>query len=150
VSTNCNCTNPAVCVQNTQAYNAGYGYQWLSKGTGALRFPVCNTASYDAMFSDIAAGVIDAVQVPCEFDIPDPGNGQTLDLDTLDVLYTPGGGSATQEWEQVDSVADCGPAKFYIDEPNNKIILCPDACSVVEADIDAKLEVKVDCNDITD
>jgi hypothetical protein len=137
---------PIVTTTCPTAYNAAYGYQWLSKGTGGLRFPVCSP-SYDAVFQDIAAGVIDAVQVPCEFDIPDPPKGEMLDLDTIDVLYTPGGNGTTQTWTKVDSASLCGPSKFYIDEAAGKIILCPQACAVVEADIEAKLEVKIECGD---
>jgi hypothetical protein len=147
VAANCNCTNPAVCVQNTAAYNAGYGYQWLSKGTGALRFPVCNTASYDAMFSDIASGVIDAVTIPCEFDFPEPEMGE-LNLDTIDVLYTPGGSNMPIKWTKVGSESECGPGKYYLDEVNEKIILCDEACAVAESDLDGKIEVSIECGKI--
>jgi hypothetical protein len=131
----------------TSAVSPGTGYQWLSKGTGALRFPVCNHQSYDVVFNDIASGVIDVTSVPCEFDVPEPPPGQTLDLNTVDVLYTAGGMGSPQEWTQVDSPSLCGPSKFYIDESldPDKIILCPQACAVVEADSEAKLEVKIEC-----
>jgi hypothetical protein len=127
----------------------GTGYQWLSKGTGALRFPVCQdmNQTYDAVFQDIAAGVIDVTKVPCEFDVPPPPPGQELDLNTIDVLYTPGGGGQTQEWTKVASESQCGPGKFWIDETvmPPRIHLCDEACAVVEADNDAKVEVKIEC-----
>ena len=125
---------------------------WEAGRDGVLRFPVCNTQSYDAVFQDIAAGVIDITQVPCEFDVPEAMTGQTLDYETTTVLYTPGGGGSQQTWTKVDSPSQCGPGKFYIDETitPNKIILCDDACAVVENDGDAVLEVKIDCIDIAD
>ncbi|HZO14003.1 MAG TPA: hypothetical protein VFB62_12115, partial [Polyangiaceae bacterium] len=89
---------PVVTGNCNSAWSPGTAYQWLSKGTGALRFPVCNYQSYDAVFQDIAAGVIDVTSVPCEFDVPEPPPGQMLDLDTVDVLYTPGGMGTTQTW----------------------------------------------------
>jgi hypothetical protein len=123
----------------------GTGYQWLSKGTGALRFPVCNYQSYDVVFQDIASGVVDVTSVPCEFEIPDPPAGKELDLNTIDVIYTPMGSGTPQEWTKVDSPSQCGPGKFYLDVPNDQIILCPQACDIVEADTEAKLEVKIEC-----
>jgi hypothetical protein len=133
----------------TGGVSAGTGYQWLSKGTGALRFPMCQdqAQTYDVVFQDIAAGVIDVTSVPCEFDVPEAPPGQMLDLNTVDVLYTPGGNGQVQTWTKVDSPSLCGPNKFYIDESldPDRIILCPQACSVVEADEAAKIEVKIEC-----
>jgi hypothetical protein len=123
----------------------GYGYQWLSKGTEVLRFPVCNTQSYDAIFNDIAAGVVEGTEVPCEIAVPEPPPGKTLDPNSLSVLYTPGGGGPTQEFEQVPSAAACGLAdnRFYVE--NDTIYLCPAACDAVTLDQMATLEVKVQC-----
>jgi hypothetical protein len=140
---------PVVTGTCTGGVSPGTGYQWLSKGTGALRFPVCQdmNQTYDAVFQDIAAGVIDVTKVPCEFDVPPPPPGQELDLNTIDVLYTPGGGGPTQEWTKVDSESQCGPGKFWIDDTvmPPRIHLCDAACQVVEADSAATVEVKIEC-----
>ena len=37
------------------AVDPGTAYQWLSKGTGALRFPLCDPSGYNVVFQDIAA-----------------------------------------------------------------------------------------------
>jgi len=52
----------------------------------------------------------------------------------------------------VDSASQCGPGKFWIDETvmPQRIHLCADACDVVEADAEAKLEVKIECGFISE
>ena len=131
-------------------YAPGSAYQWLSKGTDGLRFPVCQHTSYDAVFSEIAAGVVEGAAVPCEFAIPDPGNGQTLDLGTLRVEYTPGGNGTPELFEPVASAAACGlnDAAFYIEDDTIK--LCPEACEKVTADQNAGVKVIAQCGGIAD
>ncbi len=119
-------------------------YQWLSKGTGALRFPLCDPTGYNVVFNDIAAGVVSGATVPCEFELPDPPPGQMLDLDTISVLYKPTNGP-TEEFLQVKTAQECGLAadKFYID--GDLIKLCPKACEKVTADEGAKIDIKINC-----
>ena len=136
--------DPVVTGNCSGAWGAGTGYQWLSKGTGGLRFPVCSYQSYDAVFNDIAAGVLDVTAVPCEFDLPDPPMGEQYDYNTLDVIYTPGGNGAPQTFVKVDSAGLCMPGAFYI-ETGNHVVLCPQACQVVEADDNAKIDVRLQC-----
>jgi len=126
----------------------GTGYQWLSKGTHGLRFPVCSYQSYDSVFQDIAAGVIVGTQVPCEIEIPEPPPGKEYNYDMVTLLWTPGGGS-TEEFSQVPSLAACGTDddKFYIED--NLIKLCPAACDKIEADMDGTLQVKIPCDAIS-
>ena len=139
---------PVVTGVCSTAPSPGTGYQWLSKGTHALRYPVCEGAGYDVVFQDIAAGVIEGTQVPCEIEIPEPPAGKEYNLEMVTLLWTPGGAS-TEEFEQVASLAACGTDddKFYIED--NLIKLCPAACDKIEADVDGKLEVKIPCDAIT-
>ncbi len=123
----------------------GTGYQWLSKGTNVLRFPVCGYQSYDSVFQDIAADIVQQAQDPCQLVIPEPPPGQEFNYDFITVLYTPGGSTIPEEFTQVPSLATCGndDDKFYIED--DIIKLCPGACAIVEADGEAKLEIKVPC-----
>jgi hypothetical protein len=122
----------------------GTGYQWLSKGTGALRFPVCSHESYDAVFSDIAAGVIDVTAVPCEWDMPEPAPGDTYDPDTIDVTYAANGMGTPTHFTPVDNEGQCVSGGFYI-EPGPHVVLCPQTCDTVRADNNAELEANVWC-----
>jgi hypothetical protein len=115
----------------------GTAYQWLSKGTEGTRYPVCSHLSYDAFFQDIAADIIDEATVICELDLPDAPMGLTYDIGDVGVIYTPGDG-APQTFFAVDSLAFCTHGAFYMD-PAQHIVLCPQACQLVESDPDAML-----------
>jgi len=86
--------------------------------------------------------------VPCEIEIPEPPPGETYDYDLVSLLWTPGGGP-TDEFTQVNSLAECGTDddKFYIEDMTIK--LCPAACDRIEADLDGTLEVKIPCEAIS-
>jgi hypothetical protein len=132
------------------AQNPGTGYQALSILTGGYRFPTCGADdnsptpdNYDALFTLMAQGVIDGAQVDCEIAIPDPPDGQTVDLNTLEVEYESPAGTLVGTFTQVPNAADCGPDSFYIED--NTIKLCPEACGTVQSDENAKLTVSYDC-----
>ena len=121
----------------------GTGYQALSILTGGLRFPICEHGSYDAVFQAIAEGVIEGAKLECEFPVPDPPPGETIDMDTVTVQYTPGGIGAPETLQQVAGVGFCKADSFYIDAGN--IVLCPETCTVVQDDDKAKMLVFFDC-----
>ena len=82
-------------------------------------------------------------QLSCDFDIPTPADGQTLDLGKVAVAYTPGGATLPSQFGQVLTSADCQADAFYI--ADNHIFLCQDACTAVKADGDAKVDVLFTC-----
>ncbi len=130
------------------ASGPGWGYQWLSKGTGGLRFPVCQFSSYDAVFQAIAAGVVSGASVPCEFDIS--GNQEPIDPNSLIVEYTPGGMGPLETFAQVMGSAACGvnDQGFYLE--GDLVKLCPSTCDKVTADQDAGLKVVAQCTVVPD
>jgi hypothetical protein len=125
------------------AANPGTGYQALSVLTGALRFPLCDTTSYDVVFQAIAQGVIEGAKVSCDFPIPDPPMGKTIDLSTVVVQYTAGGMGNAVEFTQVPSAAQCAPSSFYLEA--GIIHLCPETCALVQEDNKAKINVLFAC-----
>ncbi|MDI1479466.1 hypothetical protein [Polyangium sp. y55x31] len=128
------------------ASGPGTGYQALSNLTGGLKFPLCDTTSYDVVFKAIADGVVAGAQVACEFGIPDPPEGTTVDLNSVVVDYKPGDMSPNKQFKQVADAAACAAESFYIDKNANQIILCPDTCGVVKNDAAAKIAVLFACD----
>lgn len=124
----------------------GQGYQALSIMTGGLRFPVCENASFDVVFQEIAKGVVEGAKVDCEFPVPPAPPGETIDISTVVVEYTPGGGGAPQQFKQVASAAACAADSFYIE--NNIIKLCAGPCGVVQSDPMAKVIVLYGCENM--
>jgi hypothetical protein len=123
--------------------NAGVGYQELSRRTGGLRFPICEFSSYDTVFSTIAKDVVTHSQLSCDFAIPAPSAGQTLDLTKVAIAYAAGGSATPSQFGQALTSAACQPDAFYIE--NNHIYLCPDTCNVVKSDSGAKVTVLFTC-----
>ncbi len=123
------------------AVNPGTGYQALSLLTGGYRFPTCGLDFTD-IFTLMALGVIEGAAVPCEFDIPEPPPGETLDLATVQVTYS-SSGQLVATFDQVASLADCTPNSFYIEA--DKIKLCPDACTTVQSDENAEVDILYGC-----
>ncbi len=121
----------------------GTGYQGLSILTGGYRYPTCSL-DYTDIFLQIAEGVIDGAQVPCEFEIPEAPPGETLDLDTVQVKYS-SMGVEIATFDQVDSAADCTDNAFYLDLTANTIVFCPGACDIVQADEDAEIGIVFGC-----
>lgn len=117
----------AQCAETSKS--PGTGYQALSKLTGGLRYPSCEL-DYTTIFQSIAAGIIEGAKIACEVPIPAPPPGQTLDLSTVVVRFTPNG-SATQQFTQVAAAAACTDGAFYIEA--DQIMLCPGACNAVNA-----------------
>ena len=135
--------DPIVLTNCGTAVSPGTGYQALSAMTGGLRFPICQFASFDVVFQAIAEGVIQGAKVECSFPVPDPPPGETIDLSTVVVQYSPGDMSPAQSLQQVASAAECGPGKFYI--AAGTIELCPDACALVQSDDAAKISILYGC-----
>jgi hypothetical protein len=136
-------TDPVIAGKCPTAANPGTGHQALSVITGALRFPICDTTSYDVVFQAIAQGVISGAKVSCDFKVPDPPPGKTIDLATVEVVYTPSGMGTQTKFAQVPDQASCTTGSFYIE--NGTIRLCPDACSLVQKDDMAKIDVLFGC-----
>jgi hypothetical protein len=124
------------------AVNPGTGYQALSILTGGYRFPSCGL-DYTDLFTLMAQGVIDGAKVACEFAVPEPPPGETLDLATVQVKYS-SMGAPVATFNQVSDLASCIGDGFYIEA--GFIKLCPDACTFVQSDPDAKIDIAYGCD----
>ncbi|MBK8256534.1 MAG: VWA domain-containing protein [Polyangiaceae bacterium] len=85
----------------------------------------------------------------CEFDIPQPSQGE-LDYELVNVQITPEGG-APEIVPQVANVGACGSgAGWYYDNPASpqKIILCDATCELVKASNKAGIDIVFGCQTI--
>lgn len=136
---------PIVGGKCNTAVNTGSVYQDLSKLTGGLRFPVCASTGYDAVFKRIADGIVEGTAIECEFAIPP---NPSIDRTTLQVEYTPGGGGAKQVFDLAKTQAACAADRVYIE--GDTVHLCPAACTTVQGDPGAKLGVLWGCGSSKD
>lgn len=134
----------ALCTGNGgDAVAPGEIYQGLSKLTGGLRFPICQYNNFDAVFNAVAQGVVQTGQVACDFAVPASPTGASVSLDMIAVQYTPGNGGAVSYLGQASTSAACTANAFYVE--NNRIYLCPAACTTLRQDPTAKVDVLFVC-----
>jgi hypothetical protein len=127
---------------------AGTGYQELSIMTGGLRYPSCFNSNFDAMFNAVAEGVIERSSASCEYALPDPEGG-TINPANIIATYHPSGvGDPDVELSRISAQDQCGSAQgFYLDDNTNptRLFLCPEACSLVQADDGARIDIDFGC-----
>jgi hypothetical protein len=132
----------------TSAPGPGLTYQALSVITDALRYPVCEGLSFDAVFQVIARSVIEASQSDCIFELPKAPAQQALDLAQVNLEYKPGDGSDTQRFHQVATAADCkDDHSFFI---RDRIELCPASCREITRDSEPAVNIFYGCLTVPD
>ncbi len=125
------------------AVTPGWTYQWLSKETGALRFPVCQVSSYDAVFQAIAINVLDEVSPACSYDVVTPAG---VDLSTLDITYQPGDRVGPPELlTNVPSAEACGTQDDAYFLQGSRLVLCSSTCERLRSDPRHTLRVTDAC-----
>ncbi|MEM6786249.1 MAG: hypothetical protein AAF715_01920 [Myxococcota bacterium] len=141
-------TPSGTAVQNmdcSTAVDPGIWYQMLAVGTGGIRYPVCNTNNYDAVFQEIATGVLNGAALPCEFALPAVKPQGYVEAN-LQIEFTPGSGPVETFEYGASSAACANNADFYVE--NDIIILCPDACMTVEADLQGAVDITAKCEEV--
>jgi hypothetical protein len=133
---------------------AAYGtvYEALVAQTGGAQGVIC-VDDWIPVFTAISSAVVQGSKISCNYPVPDPGGGQTLDPNKVNVDYLPGGSPPEQPIYRVDTVTDCATGNsggWYFDDNANPtaIILCPQTCSAVQADPNAKINVKFGCESV--
>lgn len=131
------------------AQNPGTGYQGLSVLTGGLRFPTCDQGGvfdYSPIFNEVAKGVVKSSTVSCDFPVPQPAAGETLDMSTLEVQYRAGGTASPVGFGLVADQTACGKDKFYVSGGSTGTVhLCPETCKTVQSDPLAEIRVVSGC-----
>lgn len=131
---------PATC--NT-APSPGLMYQALSIATDALRYPVCEGRSFDAVFQVLARSVIQTASAECTFQLPEVPAPQVLDLPSVNLEIRRSPDADPQNFEQVSGATECKDAhSFYI---HDRIELCPQACQWLQRSPEPAVEILYGC-----
>lgn len=116
----------------------GEVYIGLSERTDGLTTSICQD-DWTPIFEALEERVTDAVEVPCEFIVPDPGERYEVDYGDVVVRTTGDDGASV---EQVDGAGACGPSGgWYFDDPRapNRLHLCPASCGATERGLEVEL-----------
>lgn len=127
----------------------GKVYKQLVQQTMGVFGDLCSQ-NFGPVFQDMATGIVQSSQLSCDYDIPTPPDGQTLDPNKVNVNYTPTG-QMPKPILKVMTPADCGvQGGWYYDDPNapKKIIMCPSTCDVLQADSTGKVDVLFGCETV--
>ncbi|MEZ4460970.1 MAG: hypothetical protein R3E66_14840 [bacterium] len=135
-------TDPLVTSTCPTGVDEAPEYQKLSVATGGLRYPVCSFESYDAVFQEIAQGVIEQSKIGCEIAFPDVPAGQQVITDGISLEWK-ANAAAPAELVSGTVQAQCGNRNFYVDGP--VIRLCPLLCDEVSASTEGTLNVLAAC-----
>lgn len=116
--------------------------------TGGVAGDLC-LQDFQPVFDDMATAVVQGASISCEYEIPPPPEGQTLDPGLVNVQHTPGGSSTPNPILNVPGgLADCGPdGGWYYDDPQSPttILMCPATCTALQGDPGAKVDVVFGC-----
>lgn len=113
-------------------------------GTGtAIMIPTNNAAQVSADLLK-AIGQIASSLLGCNYTLPAPPTGQTLNVNAVNVNYTPPGGTA----KTLAYSADCSNKDgWHYDSTTSpkEIILCANACNTAKAEAGAKVDIIFGC-----
>jgi hypothetical protein len=125
----------------------GQVYEDLVNLTGGIHGDL-ELQDFQPIFDAVAAEVIVAAGLPCDYSIPPPPDGETFNAGMVNVVYTDGGGAA-HDILNVDSAAACHPQDggwYYDDNANPQAVhLCPASCDVVSVDGTGKIDILFGC-----
>lgn len=138
------------CINSGSPNCAAQGtvYNELVATTGGVAGDL-SLQDFAPVFQQLASSVvIDAVPVGCEWTIPAPPNGQTLDPDKVNVLFTQEDGTTEPLYAVVDS-SQCDDVHggWYYDDAAQptRVIACDSSCRVMQSDPHARVQVTFGC-----
>jgi hypothetical protein len=131
-----NCPSNDCCAQDffCTPYSDAKGteYQALVAQTNGVGGNLCEQ-DFNPMFQDMATAVVTGAGISCDYPIPEPPRGETLDPDEVNVEYTEAGETRGQPIYFVPGgFADCSDSGgWYYDDNENPttIIICPSTCA---------------------
>lgn len=129
-------SDPFVTTECSASATLPAGYQWLSIGTGGLRFPSCAHPSFDGAFRAIASRTEEQTLDRCYASLPRViGVSNPLQVDLVVDA------SSSVGLLPVDALEDCTADDQYYVNLADQIALCPLACARMtdESSIEARM-----------
>jgi len=152
-STSTNVAAAAATVAGTiKTYVIGVGTETtkldeIATGGGTAPHIQVNTTSAATTSADLrtAIGKIKAAQLSCDYTLPPPPMGKSIDVNAVNVNYTTGGMTTTLGYS-----ADCSNAGgWHYDSTTapTKIIMCPTICTTLQNDTSGgKVDIVFGCS----
>ncbi len=107
----------------------------IARGGGTGSHIQVDTSSADVTAAELRAAIsrIKAAALGCTYALPMPPSGDALDVDMVNVDYTPAGGAVSTLPYSQDCLDLSG---WHYDDPSapTRIVICPDACYELQHD----------------
>jgi hypothetical protein len=116
-------------------------------GTGHA-YVVDTEAGTAASFTAAMNAIRGEAALPCNYELPAPTNGASLDYGRVNVARNSGADAGKTTLLQVPDAASCGSSDgWYYDDPAqpSSIELCPTTCAAVKHDATGAVQVLVGC-----
>lgn len=130
---------------NGDAADNGDEYYDLANATGGETFSIC-TEDWSALFSTLTDAIAVAVALPCRYQLPDPPDGESLNRNRVNVVYTPGSGGGPMTIPYIGEGGSCSAGGWYYD--GDEIVMCESTCGTLEVDEGGTVEVALGCETI--
>lgn len=131
------------------ADGVGETYLQLVAQTGGVSGNLCDQ-EFGPVFNQIAQSVQQNVPLACEWDIPDPPEGDTFDPNKVNLELLLDGQPESVYY--VDSEAACagGDGWFYLPDANNPqtIRICPETCTRTQNATQASVDILFGCDTV--
>jgi hypothetical protein len=122
------CGLPILC----GGFAPGRQYYALADATGGQKISIC-IADWSMVFGPLQDAVIASVPLPCDYPIPPPPPGETLDRNKVNIEFIAPNAAQPVVFPRAGSEMECAgnTAWFYDPDDSTLIRMCPAACSAV-------------------
>jgi hypothetical protein len=125
----------------------GTPYRELALMTGGVTGDLC-AQDFDPVFQQFATAVIESATLSCDWEIPPPPEGETLNPGFVNVVFVDENGDPTvigmvSAPEQCDEVSH----GWYYDNPNapETVVMCPQTCTWIQGRVGAEVRIEFGC-----
>jgi hypothetical protein len=139
------CGLPLVC----GAFRPGIQYYALADATGGQKISIC-TADWSMVFGPLQQAVIESAPLPCEYEIPAPPAGSTLDTNRVNIEVVTTSSEARTLPRAMDREACGTQLAWYYDDPSKpaRIKMCPGACDAISGGGEVQIELGCETVDL--
>jgi hypothetical protein len=141
--------NPNCWLLPPIAAAVGAVYIDLVDATGGVIGNMCDQ-DFQPVFDAISEKVVTEAPLACEWDIPEPPEGEMFDPEKVNVEFTID--NVVTEIGHVDDPSECANVSdgWYYDDDQapTRILFCPQTCTKIQAAMGATVDIKFGCKTI--
>ncbi len=137
------CGLPIVC----GGFAPGRQYYALADATGGQKISIC-VSDWSQVFGPLQKAVIESAPLPCDYAIPAPPAGESLDPNKVNLDFS-GPASAKKTFPRAPTPAACADqVAWFYDDPvaPKQIKMCPAGCQAISGG--GTIEIKLGCETV--